>query len=116
MQRGMRKWCSFASLLIAATLVVGSGMVRSEVKTETLTGTICDTMCGAKHRMMTFVSDKDCTNACVKLGLKYALFVGKKVYELDGKEGDLEKIAGEKAKVTGTVEGKKFHVTSVEPA
>jgi hypothetical protein len=116
MQTGMKKWGSFAALLMAAILLVGSGMARSDVKTETLTGTMCDVMCGAKHRMMTFVSDKDCTLGCVKLGFKYALFVGGKVYELDGKESDLEKFAGEKVKITGTVDGKKLHVTAVDPA
>ena len=116
MQRGMKKWCSFASLLIAATLIVGSGMARSDTKTETLEGTMCDVMCGSKHKMMTFVSDKECTLGCVKLGFKYALFVGGKVYELDGKEADLEKFAGEKVKITGTVDKKKLHVVSVDPA
>ena len=116
MQRGIKKWGSFAALLIGATLLVGSGMVRGDAQTETLTGTMCDVMCGTKHRMMTFVSDKDCTLGCVKLGFKYALFTGGKVYELDGKEADLEKFAGQKVKITGTVDKKKLHVVSVDPS
>ena len=113
---GKRLWNYFAALLMGTTLLLGSAMAQGKGKAETLTGTVSDAMCGAKHTMMKNASDKDCTLACVKMGAKYALVVGDKVYELDGKEADLQKLAGAKAKVTGTVDGAKIHVTSVGPA
>ena len=98
---------------MAASFVISIAMAQSKGKTETLTGTVSDAMCGAKHTMMKNGTDKDCTLACVKMGSKYALVVGDKVYELDGKESDLQKFAGAKAQVTGTVDGTKMHVSAV---
>ena len=54
------------------------------------------------------------TAGCVSHGSKYALVVGDKVYELDGKTEGLAKLAGAKAKVTGDVEGAKITVASVQ--
>ena len=114
------KWNYFAALLIGATLLAGSGIAQDKAndksKKDILSGTVTDSMCGAKHTMMKGTSDKDCTIACVKMGSKYGLVVGDKVYELDAKEGDLEKFAGAKAKVTGTVDGTTVHVSAVGPA
>ena len=72
-------------------------------------------MCGANHIMEG--SAADCTRACVAKGSKYALVVGSKVYTLDS--GDkavlaaLDKLAGEKAKVTGTADGDTITVSAV---
>lgn len=110
---GREKWNYFAALLVAATLLAGSGIAQDKAQKGTFTGKIADAMCGAKHTMMQNTSDKDCTLACVKMGSKYALVIGDKAYELDGKVGDLEKFAGEKVKVTGTMDGAKIHVDSV---
>ncbi len=83
-------------------------------KTETLTGFIGDTTCG-----MTHISGgaKKCTVRCVNsMGSKYALVVGQKVYTLEGKQAELEKLAGERAKVTGTLQGTTIKVSSVASA
>ena len=107
------KWSYLAALLMTATLFAGLGMAQGNGKKETLTGTVTDFLCGVKHTMMKDTPDKDCTLACVKAGSKYGLVAGDKVYELDGKEDALAKFAGGKAKVTGTVDGTKLHVTAV---
>jgi len=82
---------------------------------QTLTGEVGDSMCGAKH-MMQGASAADCTKDCVKSGSKYALIVGSKVYTLQGHEAELEKLAGQKAKVTGEVKGETVSVASVAAA
>jgi len=105
---------SRSTLALAAALLAATGMAQG--KSQTLTGSVTDFLCGAKHTMMKNTPDKECTIACVKAGSKYGLVVGDKVYELDGKEADLEKYAGGKAKVTGTVDGMKMHVTAVAGA
>lgn len=98
-------------LAIGAALFAGA-LVSQGAETKTLEGVIGDTMCGLKHQMGN-IPDKECAVKCVQMGSKFALIVGSTVYELDGKSGDLEKLAGEKAKVTGSVDGRKIKVTSV---
>ncbi len=84
-------------------------------KTQTLTGEVSDAMCGAKHEM--HGSAADCTRGCIKHGSKYALVVGDKVYTLETSDqatlGKLNDLAGEKAKVTGDVDGATIAVKSV---
>ena len=116
MLSGKRKWNYLMALLVAATLMAGSGIAQEKGKTVTLSGSITDFMCGAKHTMMPGTPDKECTMACVGMGSKYGLVVGDKVYELDGKEADLQKFAGAKAKVSGTLDGTTIHVTAVSAA
>lgn len=76
---------------------------------QTLEGTITDTMCGMNHKM---TDAKACTLACAKNG-GYNLVVGDKVYKLTGMEAELAKYAGDRAKVTGTVDGMNMKVSSV---
>jgi len=62
-------------------------------------------------------SAADCTRGCVAKGSKYALVVGDKVYTLDTSDKaaltSLDKLAGDKAKVTGTLKGDTIEVASV---
>lgn len=81
-------------------------------KEGTLTGTVSDAMCGAKH----MGEAAACTKGCVKKGSKYALVVGDKVYTLEGGDADLDKLAGQKATVKGTVDGDSVKVASVKSA
>lgn len=81
-------------------------------KEGSLTGTVSDAMCGAKH----MGEAAACTKGCVKKGSKYALIVGDKVYTLEGGDADLDKLAGQKATVTGTVDGENVKVASVKAA
>ena len=97
------------------SLVLFAGLLLAAGKGTSFEGTVSDAMCGAKHGMAG-VSDRDCTLACVKKGGKYALVVGEKVYTLDGKTAGLEKYAGGKAKVTGTLTGETIEVASVAAA
>jgi len=92
-----------------------AGMKSGSGKKKTLTGVVSDAMCGAKHMMAG--NDAECTRACVKKGSKYALVVGDKVYTLNGGPTDeLDKLAGQKAKINGTVSGDTVEVASVTPA
>jgi hypothetical protein len=84
---------------------------------QTFIGTITDDMCErADHsRMQMGPTDADCTRACVAAhGAAYVLFDGKNVYKLsDQKTPDT--FAGQKVKVTGTVDAKTktIHVESI---
>jgi hypothetical protein len=79
---------------------------------QTLTGTVSDAMCGKKH-MMEGASAAKCTRECVKSGSDFALVVGDKVYILKGSKSAIDKFAGEKVKVTGTMTGSTLSVASI---
>lgn len=99
-------------LLLAISLFTLPAL--ADAKTSTFTGVIGDSMCGAKHMSG---SPAECTRSCVKQGSAYALVVGDKVYTLKGGDAaTLDKLAGEKATVTGTLNGTTIEVSSVEAA
>lgn len=76
----------------------------------TLTGIVGDSMCGAKHMM---TDDAKWARACIKNSSQYALVVKDKVYTLDGKPEELDKLAGQTAIIVGTLDRNAFHVASV---
>ncbi len=96
--------------LSAATAFAASG--------KSFTGTVSDSMCGAKHAMAG--DDAACTRACVGKGSKYALVVGDKVYTLETTDkaalATLDKQAGAKATVTGSEKDNTIAVSSVKAA
>jgi hypothetical protein len=114
MKSGWQKFgMSVGAILLFAGLTATPGVAAG--KAVTLTGEVGDVMCGAKHEMMG--SPADCTRDCVKQGSKYALVVGDKVYALDTKDkaalDQLDKLAGQKASVTGMLDGATIQVNSV---
>ena len=105
---------------VLLTLVMTSGLTVSAFAAtgKTYTGTVSDSMCGAKHAMPG--DDAACTRGCVAKGSKYALVVGDKVYTLETSDkaalATLDKQAGAKATVTGTEKDNTITVTSVKAA
>jgi hypothetical protein len=83
--------------------------------TKTLTGEVSDTMCGAKH-MAKDKTAAECARECAKAGSDYALVVGGKVYSLKGDKTELGKFAGQRATVTGTLDGNNITVQSITAA
>ncbi len=81
---------------------------------QTFTGTVSDTMCGAHHMMKDATAAK-CTRECVKQGSDYALVSEGKVYTLKGKSTELDKYAGENITVRGKLSGATITVESVTP-
>ena len=96
-------------------LLGGSTLAFAAGKSQTFTGEVSDSMCGASHMMEG--KKADCARACVGKGSSYALVVSDKVYAL--KSGDkavqdkLSELAGEQAKVTGTADGETIEVSAV---
>jgi ABC-type polar amino acid transport system ATPase subunit len=101
----------FACSMILTALCAVPAMAA----TKTLTGVVTDDMCGAKH-MMAGKSDAECTKACVKHGAKFALAVKDEVYILDGMSTEVGALAGQKATVSGDLNGKTLTVSSVAAA
>src|SRR5438270_5290790 len=82
---------------------------------QTLTGTVSDSMCGAQH-MMKDAGAAKCTRECVKQGSDYALVSGGKVYTLKGNSAELDKYAGQNVIVAGKVSGNTLTIDSISPA
>ena len=90
-----------SSLLVVAALSAAPGK-------QTFTGTITDNMCAkAGHAQMRMgPTDAECTTACVSIhGATYVLYDGKEVYALSDQRTP-EKFAGQKVRVTGTLDAK----------
>lgn len=116
-----RRVASYLSMLVMGGALLLSGIMLSQTsfaedagtasgKAQTLVGTISDTMCGATHHM---ADAAKCTLGCTSKGAGFALVVGDKVYKLAGKTAGLDKLAGAKAKVSGTVNGDTITVKTV---
>src|SRR5580692_11267224 len=98
---------------LAAILGLALGAAAVVIAQQgSFTGTLTDSMCGATH-MAKDKTPAECTQMCVKDGMKYALAVEKKGYTLEGHEADLAKLAGQKATVKGTLKGGTLSVQEV---
>jgi hypothetical protein len=106
------------SLLALAPASAADKNKKKSSGKDIFTGIVSDSMCGAKHMMPG--DPVACAHACLKQGSKYALVVGDKVYTLDTSDksatDELDKLIGQKAKVSGTAEGDTIKVTSVSGA
>ena len=114
----LRMWQVWmATAIVSAGLAVVPGGAAGNA--QTFTGKVSDAMCGAKH-MEVGIAPADCVRVCVQKGAKYALVVGDKVYTLDTSDkaalDELNKLAWEQAKVTGTANGDTISVKSVAAA
>ena len=114
----MRRALTRITVSVAALLFVVSSSLATD-KPQTYIGRVSDAMCGAEH-MEAGATAADCTRDCVSKGSKYALVVGEKVYTLDGEDkaalDELNKLADQRAKITGIATGDTIQVSSVVPA
>jgi hypothetical protein len=105
---------SLATGLFAAALLPAAFAGKS----DSVTGTVTDAMCGAKHMMEG--DPAACLRACVQKGSAYALVVGDKVFTLDTKDkatlAKLDQLANAKATVKGSTKGDTIAVSSVAAA
>jgi hypothetical protein len=106
-----------AALLGSASLFLFSPAMAAGK--QTLTGEVGDAMCGVKH-MEGEGTPAQCTRTCVSHGSKYALVVGDKIYVLNTSDkaalAVLDQQAGQKATVTGTVDGTNIEVSKAVAA
>jgi hypothetical protein len=106
------------SLALFSLILIFSLAVSLSALAMSYTGTVSDSMCGAKHEMPGDAAS--CTRACVSKGSKYALVVGDKVYTLDTSDktalATLDKEAGAKVTVTGTEKDGTITVSAVKAA
>jgi hypothetical protein len=103
---------------IAAVAVMGAGTAFAAE--GTWTGKISDSMCGAKHPAGEHdgkkMSDRDCTEACVKdHGGKYVFVSKDKVYKIDNQTfAGLKTHAGHDVVLSGDMKGDTITVTKID--
>jgi hypothetical protein len=103
---------------VAAMLCSGAVAFAAD---QTWTGTISDSKCGATHKAMLEhnknLTDRSCTEACVKGGAKYVFASGDKVYALENqKDAALARYAGQMVTVTGELQGDTIKATKIMQA
>lgn len=103
--------------LLTATAVLALGQKDSpDSKPEqTLTGVLTDSRCMGHHPSASKMTSADCTLFCIKQGASWALVDGDAVYTLKGDSPSFNRLAGQRVKLTGSIEGKSIGVKSVEP-
>jgi hypothetical protein len=121
---GLVSAITFALALLIATLgaaaVAAAGEFESgqprpstAIQPQIYEGMITDTHCGAKHSAAIGRTAADCTRFCVQGGGQFALVDGDRIYLLEGEPATLKLAAGQRARITGTLNGNKISVASV---
>lgn len=103
--------CALA--IVMATLGSVAFAEQSNQPQQTYEGVLTDTHCGAKHSAAIGKTAADCARACVHGGEEFALVDGDTVYRLEGDQMLLKRVAGQRVKVVGKLNGGKLKVTSI---
>jgi hypothetical protein len=82
-------------------------------KHEAFSGVVTDSTCGARHNKFPDKSSTECARACIRKGARYVLVNGESVYQLNGRQAELSRVAGERAKISGTRHDDVIQVASV---
>lgn len=80
---------------------------------QTYQGMVTCSRCKARHSAALGQSPDVCIRMCVHAGAHFALVNADSVYLLDGDLGALKKLAGERVRVVGNLEGGTIRVKSV---
>ena len=115
---------AFALTLFLATLGAAAGAASAEPESgqpphasaaapQSYEGLITDPHCGAKHSAAVGMAAADCTRVCVRSGESFALVDGDKTYTLEGEPAALKRVAGQRVKIVGTLNGKTISVAAI---
>lgn len=86
---------------------------ESDASTQIFSGMITDSYCGARHDKNLNKTSTDCARFCVHNGAKYALVDGEKTYQLQGNVTGIQRFAGQRARITGQLNGDAISVASI---
>jgi hypothetical protein len=104
---------TLAVLSAAAFLAVSAPAFAAE-----WTGKISDAMCGVKHQNehgAKKMTDRECTEACVKGGAAYVFVTGDKVYKIANQDfAGLKTHAGHEVVLSGDMKDDTVTVTKIE--
>ena len=100
-------------------LLSGIFLIGASAFAATWTGKISDSMCSAKHKASAEhgtakMTDRECTEACVKNGAKYVFVSKGKVYQIANQDyAGLAEHAGHTVKLTGEATGDSVTVSDI---
>ena len=104
-------------LMVAAVMVL-AGAGGAFAADQTWTGKISDSKCGAKHATAEHgkkMTDRECTEACVKGGAKYVFASKGKVYQITNQDNaELAMHAGHTVQLTGEMKGDSITVSKIQ--
>jgi len=101
------------AILAAGTAAVTGRDGANESGSRIYEGMVTCTRCGAKHSAKLARTASNCTLTCVHGGARFALVDGDKLYQLDGDENVLKRLAGQRARVVGVMRGDAITVTAI---
>jgi hypothetical protein len=107
---------TLAGVAVSATLASAADPAQPQAPAagQTFSGVVTCSLCGAKHNTSMNQSAAGCTKVCLKKGADFALVDAEKVYKLEGGTDYLDKFAGERVTISGTLNGDTIQVTSVD--
>jgi hypothetical protein len=101
---------SKAACLVALVALMFGVSLRAQ---PTWRGRISDSMCGAKHTMAS-MTDRACTEMCLKGKGKYVFVLGGRVYQIaDQSDKALATHAAHMVVLTGTIKGDTITVSNI---
>ena len=106
----MKRTASAVALMFVMSLSIGAAPT-------TWTGKISDDHCGATHKPMDGkkMTDRECTEMCIKGGGKYVFVAKGKVFQIaDQKDPALATHAGHTVMLTGEMKGETITVSKIE--
>ena len=103
--------------LLTATAVLAFSQKDSpdSKPVQALTGVLSDSRCMGHHPSASKMTSADCTLFCIKQGASWALVDGDRIYTLKADSPSFNRLAGQRVKLTGSIEGKSIDVKSIEP-
>jgi len=113
--------CALA--LVIATFGVAAGAAVSEAGRQqgsastgqSYEGMVTCSRCGAKHSAAMARTATSCARMCVKTGASFELVQADSTYLLQGNLEELTRVAGQRARITGSLNGNTIKVASVAP-
>ena len=107
-----------ATLGVAASAATDDAAARQEEMStqKTYEGMVTCSRCGAKHSAALGQTAEACVRVCVHGGANFSLVEANSTYLLDGELSALKRLAGQRVRVIGELNGKTIRVSSVTAA
>jgi hypothetical protein len=104
-----------ATLGAAAATAEASPQETPSPAAQTYEGIVTCSRCGARHSSALGQTAADCARLCVRGGANFALVEADATYLLEGDLSVLGRLAGQRARIVGELNGKTIRISSVAP-
>ena len=88
---------------------------RASATGETYEGVVSCSRCSARHSAALGQTAADCVRTCVRDGAGFVLIDSDATYRLDGDISVLSRLAGQRARIVGELEGRTLRIASIVP-